>query len=101
VGVVKNRVTVGHIPRKISSVCSLFLCRNGRISICTIEKRRFSEDLPQGGLEIPCILSFEGASKEIQKNWLLLLYQITPPPKAVQKMMNCNPTRQEEQKKTA
>ena len=67
VAVVKNRVTVGHIPRKISSVCSLFLRRNGVISVCTTEKRRFSEDLPQGGLEIPCILSFEGASMEIQK----------------------------------
>ena len=37
------------------------------INVCTTEKRRFSEDLPQGGLEIPCILSFEGASKEIHK----------------------------------
>lgn len=67
VGVVKNQVTVGHILRKISSVYSLFLRRNGRISVCTTKKGRFSDDLPQGGLEIPCILSFEGASKEIQK----------------------------------
>ena len=37
------------------------------INVCTTKKRRFSEDLPQGGLEIPCILSFEGASKEIHK----------------------------------
>ena len=30
-------------------------------------KRHVSEDLPQGGLEIPCILSFEVASKEIRE----------------------------------
>ena len=30
-------------------------------------ERHVSEDLPQGGLEIPCILSFEVASKEIRE----------------------------------
>lgn len=29
--------------------------------------RRYSADLPQGGLEIPCKLHFEGKSKEITK----------------------------------
>ena len=42
-------VKVGHIQRKISLVCSLFLRRNGVIKICTIGRRRFSADLPQGG----------------------------------------------------
>lgn len=29
--------------------------------------RRFSADLPQGGLEVPCSLLFIGVEKEIQK----------------------------------
>ena len=67
VAVVKSVLTVGHIPRKISSVCSLFLRRNGVMTVCTTERRRFSADLPQGGLEIPCLITFEGAGKDIQK----------------------------------
>ena len=43
VAVVKNAVTVGHnIPRKISS---LFLRRNGVMTVCITERRRFSADL--------------------------------------------------------
>ena len=67
VAVVKSGVTVGHIPRKISSVCSLFLRRNSVINVCTTDRRRFSQDLPQGGLEIPCLITFEGAGKDVQK----------------------------------
>ena len=98
VAAVKNRVTVGHIPRKISSVCSLFLRRNGVISVCTTEKRRFSEDLPQGGLEIPCILSFEGASKEIHKVKKLVTAALSNNPNLHRKWWNA---KEEEQKKTA
>ena len=59
VAVVKSGVTVGHIPRKISSVCSFFLHKGGVINICTTARRRFSADLPHGGLENP--------GKEVQK----------------------------------
>lgn len=58
---------VGHIPLKISSLCSLFLRRGGTITCKVTGKRRHSKDLPQGGLEIPCILTFEGSSTEIAK----------------------------------
>ena len=37
------------------------------INICTTARRRFSADLPQGGLEIPCLITFEGPGKEVQK----------------------------------
>ena len=36
------------------------------MTVCTTERRRFSADLPQGGLEIPCLVTFEGAGKDIQ-----------------------------------
>ena len=35
-------------------------------------KRHFSADLPQGGLEIPCMLTFMGDPKEVAKRRKLL-----------------------------
>ena len=50
--------TVGHIPRKIFPLCSIFI-RRGDIICCKVNgHRRYSHDLPQGGLEVPCILTF-------------------------------------------
>ena len=63
VAVIKSHRNVGHVPSKISSVCSLFL-RHGGIIRCTVTgSRRHSDDLLQGGLEIPCTLTFEGSIK--------------------------------------
>lgn len=63
---------VGHVPRKISAACSLFLRKNGTI-LCTVTgKRRFSEDLPQGGLEVPSKLIFQGEVKYVEKMKKLL-----------------------------
>ena len=67
VAMVRASNTVGHVPRRISSVCSIFLRRGGSIS-CTITGiRQYSGDLPQGGLEVPCLLKFEGDEKEVIK----------------------------------
>ena len=63
----KYGVIVGHVARKISSICSLFLQRRGSI-ICRVSiHRRFSEDLPQGSLEIPCMMIFTGEAKRTAK----------------------------------
>ena len=58
----KDGTVVGHIPKKISSVCSLYLRRGGSIICRVTGSRRYSEDLIQGGLEIPCVLIFEGGA---------------------------------------
>ena len=51
-----DRKTVGHIPRKISAICSIFI-RRGDSIVCLVDgSHRYSSDLPQGGLEIPCTL---------------------------------------------
>ena len=73
VAVKKGRTIIGHLPRKVSRVCSLFLQR-GRIIHCTVTRRRYSGDLPQGGLEVPCILAFQSRAKpkELAKLKLLL-----------------------------
>ena len=68
VGVVKDGTIVGHLPRKISCVCSLYLRRSGTILCRVSGSRRYSGDLVQGGLEIPCILTFEGDAKLTSKS---------------------------------
>ena len=55
------------MPRKISAICSLFLRRYGIISCQVTGARKYSEDLPQGGLEVPCRLTFEGSDGDISK----------------------------------
>ena len=65
VAVRKDAVTVGHVPRAISSVCSIFI-RRGGIILCRVnEARQYSADLPNGGLEIPCILTFQTLDSEL------------------------------------
>ena len=49
---------VGHVPRNISAICSLFFRRGGMIRCEVKGNRRYSADLPQGGLKIPCVLHF-------------------------------------------
>ena len=58
VAVIKGSDIVGHVPKKISSVCSLFLRRSGTITCKVTGNRQHSADLDQGGLEVPCKLSF-------------------------------------------
>ena len=41
--------TVGHTPKKISRICSLFLQHSGLITPVVIGCRRYSSDLVQGG----------------------------------------------------
>ena len=72
VAVVHEGTVVGHVPRRISRICSLFIRRGGVICCCVTDRRRHSSDLPQGGLEIPCLLSFEGEAKDIKKLVTLL-----------------------------
>lgn len=68
VAIKKNDGTIiGHVPRKISKLCSLFLLRGGSIECIVSGRRRYSADLQLGGLEIPCKLVFKASSNEVQK----------------------------------
>ena len=60
VAVIKDGATVGHVP-KITSVCPVFLERNGSIVCHVMDHWRFSRDLPQGGMD--CIMTFKGEAK--------------------------------------
>ena len=52
-------IIVGHVPRLISMVCSIFIRRGGFIVCVVTGPRQYSADLPQGGLEVPCYYSFK------------------------------------------
>ena len=62
VEVIRSGVTVGHIPRKISAACSLFLRNDEGNSLkCMVTgNRRHSDDLPQGAYAtwIYCVLAY-------------------------------------------
>ena len=51
-------ITVGHIPRKISSLCCISIRQGGTIRCKVSGHQHYSYDLPQGELELPCILTF-------------------------------------------
>ena len=56
VSVTKAGTVIGHLPRKLSRVCSLFGVEGGTIDCTVMDRKRYSVDLPQGGLEVtaPC-----------------------------------------------
>ena len=67
VAVKKDGTVIGHLPRNLSRVCSLFIRRGGTIECTVTGTKRYSADLSRGGLEIPCFLLFKASPKEIQK----------------------------------
>ncbi len=56
---------VGHLPRKVSKIFSLFLCHGGVITCEVTGSRKRSTDLVQGGLEVPCLLRIKGNKKDV------------------------------------
>ena len=67
VAVIRDNVVVGHLPKNISRICSLFLRSGGTIKVEVTGQKRYSSDLAQGGMEIPCLLLCQGEPKEIKK----------------------------------
>ena len=68
---VKKGVVVGHLPRKVSRLCSLFLRRGGTIDCIVTGARRHSADLPQGSLELRPRVSRTDCSKfSCRKNFV-------------------------------
>ncbi len=57
--------TVGHVPKKISRLCHSFLSRGGDIEVRILGRKR--SDLPQGGLDVPCLLTFTGKQQLVRR----------------------------------
>ena len=64
IAVVRDGEIIGHVSKLISAAASLFLRHGGSIKCKVTRSRQYSRDLPQGGLEIPCLLTFEGSDEK-------------------------------------
>ena len=66
VAIKRGSEVIGHVPRKISAACSLFMQRRGSV-ICRIidSHHRYSSNLLQGGLQIPYQLVFQSEDTEL------------------------------------
>ena len=62
VAVVKGGDVVGHVLRSISRIAWFFLKRIGNITCCITEKRNVGV-----GLEVPCVYTFSGSIKALDK----------------------------------
>ena len=67
VAIVNAGTVVGHVPRKISTVCCMFLRKGGTIECTVTGSKQYSADLKQGGMEIPCKYSFRGETSIVQR----------------------------------
>ena len=74
IAVTREGTVVGHLPHKISRLCVLFMKRRGTITCRVIGRRKYSDDLPKGGLEVPGRLFFFGKPVEVKK--LVKLFQM-------------------------
>lgn len=72
VAALRENAVIGHVPRRISTACSLFLHREGSVHCIITAARRYSTDLPQGGMEVPCLLKFRGEHVDLMKLTKLL-----------------------------
>lgn len=83
VAVLRNETTVGHAPRAISAICSSFLRRGGSIHCTVTGKRNYSKDLPQGGVEVPCTLTFKSPNKKLLQRTQTLVEKVHREEKAI------------------
>ena len=68
---------VGYLSKNTSSTCSLFIRKGGTIDCeVTDPNRKYSMDLPYGGLEIPCVLMLQGTKDLVYKAVRLLAISI-------------------------
>ena len=77
VAVCKSGTIVGHVPKIMSRLCWLFLNKSGTVIKCFVTgTRRYSSDLVQGGLEVPCRFKFIGGTPEQTAKFAALLRSI-------------------------
>ena len=70
--VTKDGSIVGYLPKKMLNLFSVY--RKGRIIYCDVTDlhRRYSWDLVQGGLKIPCVITLQSTTDLIDKASKLL-----------------------------
>jgi len=72
VAVMDGTSIVGHVPRKISYICYIFLFHSGSIICHVTGPKQHSQDLEQGGLDVPCEYKFYSKDKRVKVTKKLL-----------------------------
>ena len=65
--VIKDDRVVGHLPKLLSVGCYVFIRRGGTIKCEVTGPRCYTQQISQGGLEIPCSLLLDGDKREVKK----------------------------------
>ena len=72
VAVMDSTSIVGHVPRKISYICYIFLLHSGSIICRVTGPRQYSQDLEQGGVDVPCEYRFFSKDERVKVTRKLL-----------------------------
>ena len=78
VAIMNGTNIVGHVPRKISYICYIFLLHSGSIICRVTGPRQYSQDLEQGGLDVPCEYRFFSKDKRVTVTRKLLELALFP-----------------------
>jgi len=79
VAIKKGSDVIGHIPRKISAACFLFLEMSGSLTCeITDSHHQYSFDIPQGGMQIPCKLIFKSRDSLLMTKIRRLVLTVPP-----------------------
>ena len=65
IAIISNNQTVGHVPKFLSKLTFFFLKHGTTLTVKVTRERRYSFDLPQGGMEIPAEFSYKSEKKKL------------------------------------
>ena len=65
IAIISNNQTVGHVPKFLSKLTFFFLKHGATLIVKVTGERRYSFDLPQGGMEIPAEFIYKSEKKEL------------------------------------
>ena len=65
IAIISNNQTVGHVPKFLSKLTFFFLKHGVMLTVKVTGERRYSFDLPQGGMEIPAEFIYKSEKKEL------------------------------------
>ena len=60
-----DRVTVGHVPKFLSKITYFYIKNGGKLLVRITGKRKFSKNLPQGGMELPALYIFKSTNSKM------------------------------------
>ena len=65
--------TVGHVPKFLSKITYFFLKLGGNLVVKITGQRRYSQDLNQGGMELPGTYVFTSTDAEMHAKFEMLV----------------------------